>query len=297
MSVITKGNMPSNLLPIASKAFDGAIGQVPAEHLMLFDKGSSSGRSFEEMFAYSGLGTTRHKPEGSSTEMDTVDELWVARITYNPYSLAMVITKEAMDDGQVIDITAKRAAMLRRAVEQNRNITAGLFYDAMFTTELAGDGKAICATDHVIAQGTARNELTVAASLSEVSYEQAKIDIKNMVDNRGLKAFIRPVALIVPDALEHKAKRLLQAEKQSGTANNDPNLHKGDTVRVASYLTSNTQWFIKTSAPDSLLFFERVAPFLYEDLHFSTLNKRFAVYHREAFGVGDWRGVFGSAAA
>lgn len=302
MSNITTGVMAKDLLPGVKTWFGAAYNAVPNQYEGVF-KTEKSTRNFEEDVAYSTVGLAKQKAEGAKIEYDSARQLYTARYLNIAYALGMSISREMRDDGQTLKIANKLATELGRTTAQTKNVVAANILNRAFNSSyVGGDSKELCATDHSTTSGTMRNELTTGAVLSQTSLEQALIDIRDIRDDRNLRAFLRPKKLVVPTELVYTAERLMASTLQSGTADNDINAVRStssipDGVMVMDYLTDTNNWFITTDCPDGLKHMERVAPEVKTDNDFETDDMKFKIYFRCAFGWSDPRGIFGSEAA
>ena len=169
------------------------------------------------------------------------------------------------------------------------------------STYTGGDGKELLATNHPSVSGNQSNELATAADLSEASLEDLTIQIMNAVDPKGLKISLTPKRLIVPTALVYDAERILKSQLRSGTADNDTNALRAmgviPEVVVNHYLTDTDAWFIRTNAPDGLVWFDREAVQFTKDTDFDTDNAKAKGYMRFVPFWGDWRGLYGTPGA
>ena len=168
-----------------------------------------------------------------------------------------------------------------------------------------GDGVALFGNDgagnttHPTLSGTFRNQLAVAADLSEASLEQSIVDIAAMTDERGLKIAARGMKLIIPPQLQFTAERLMKSQGRPGTADNDVNainsmgmIPQGYVIN--HYLTDTDAFFIKTDVPNGLKHFVRAPIKTTMEGDFDTGNVRYKARERYVFGFSDPRGVFGS---
>jgi hypothetical protein len=186
---------------------------------------------------------------------------------------------------------------------QTKQIKAASVLNGAFDTSIGGDGKPLCALDHPTLGGPdLKNELTVAADLSETSLEQALIDIAAFTDERGLKIAVQGLKLIIPKELMFTADRIMKSTLRVGTADNDINairnmgmVPQGYTVN--HFLTDPDAWFLKTDAPNGMKMFSRVAIKTGFEGDFDTGNVRYKARERYSFGFSDPRGIFGSPGA
>lgn len=299
MSIVNSGTIPKDLLPTVRAYFGAAYNEIPAQWAEIFKDKLPSKMAFEEEVALAGLDLPVQLPEGEAISYDAPSQLYTSRIMHNTYASGIIVTRNAIEDGQVYKVATHRSEMLGRAFAQNKNVVGANVLNRAFTTGYTGgDGKVLCATNHVDANGAnVSNRMAVDAPLSEASIEQAWLDIRAMKDNRGLRALLNPKKLIVPNNLKFEADRLLNSDKRSGTADNDKNTLTGmfsEGVAVLDYLTDTNAWFVLTDASNGLVHYSRRAPEVSDMVDFDTMNVKFAMSERYSFGWNDYRGIYGS---
>lgn len=306
MGVITTNNFAKDLIPGVKTWFGQKYKEYPIEYLDIFEKMNST-RAFEEEVGVTGFGLAAIKNEGTGIAYDEQEQGFVSRYTHITYGLGFIITREMYEDGIAVTVALRRANSLAFSIRQTKEIVGANILNRAFTAAYTmgsnSDGKELCATDHPNkAGGTWRNELSTAADLSESALEQACIDIAGFTTDKGLTIAIRPKALIIPQALEFDAYRILESIGQSGTANNDINALRSSGkfpqgIMVNHYLTDTDAWFIKTDCPDGLKYMERRADSFGTENDFDTENAKFKATFRGSFGWSDPRGIFGSPGA
>ena len=306
MGVITTNNFAKDLIPGVKTWFGQKYKEYPIEYLDIFEKMNST-RAFEEEVGVTGFGLAAIKNEGTGIAYDEQEQGFVSRYTHVTYGLGFIITREMYEDGIAVTVALRRANSLAFSIRQTKEIVGANILNRAFTAAYTmgsnSDGKELCATDHPNkAGGTWRNELSTAADLSESALEQACIDIAGFTTDKGLTIAIRPKALIIPQALEFDAYRILESIGQSGNANNDINALRSSGkfpqgIMVNHYLTDTDAWFIKTDCPDGLKYMERRADSFGTENDFDTENAKFKATFRGSFGWSDPRGIFGSPGA
>lgn len=306
MGVITTNNFAKDLIPGVKTWFGQKYKEYPIEYLDIFEKMNST-RAFEEEVGVTGFGLAAIKNEGTGIAYDEQEQGFVSRYTHVTYGLGFIITREMYEDGIAVTVALRRANSLAFSIRQTKEIVGANILNRAFTAAYTmgsnSDGKELCATDHPNkAGGTWRNELSTASDLSESALEQACIDIAGFTTDKGLTIAIRPKALIIPQALEFDAYRILESIGQSGTANNDINALRSSGkfpqgIMVNHYLTDTDAWFIKTDCPDGLKYMERRADSFGTENDFDTENAKFKATFRGSFGWSDPRGIFGSPGA
>ncbi len=298
---ITTGTYPQSLLPGIIAWFGADYKDHPAFINDLFAT-KKSNRKYEEVVQLQGLGLASAKGEGSPTTFDGSGQGFTNRFYNQAYSTGYVITREAFDDNLYAEVAKAQTYFLSRSMRITKEVVGHNIYNRAFNASYTfGDGKSLCATDHVTANGSQSNKLSTGAALSEASIENLCIQIGNAVDERGLEINLMPKCLVVPNDLKFEATRILNSVLQNNTANNAVNAIKTmgiiPEVVASPYLTSTTAWFIRTDASDGLIHFERTPREIGRDKEFDTDNMKVKAYERYTFGVGDWRGVYGSAGA
>ena len=298
---ISRGQLVKELEPGLNALFGLEYNNYANEHAEIFDT-ENSDRAFEEEVMLSGFANAPIKAEGTSVSFDNAQETFTARYTHETLALAFAITEEAIEDNLYDRLASRYTKALARSMANTKQVKAANVLNNAFATANGGDGKALCATDHPIAAGTDRNELSTAADLNETSLEQSLIDIAAMTDERGLKIAAQGVKMIVPSALQFTAERLMKSSGRVGTADNDINavVSKGMVPQgyvVNHYLTDTDAFFIKTDVPNGLKHFVRSPMITAMEGDFTTGNVRYKARERYSFGFSDWRGIFGSPGA
>jgi len=298
---ISRGQLVKELEPGLNALFGLEYKNYANEHAEIFDT-ENSDRAFEEEVMLSGFANAPIKAEGTSVSFDNAQETFTARYTHETLALAFAITEEAIEDNLYDRLASRYTKALARSMANTKQVKAANVLNNAFATANGGDGKALCATDHPIAAGTDRNELSTAADLNETSLEQSLIDIAAMTDERGLKIAAQGVKMIVPSALQFTAERLMKSSGRTATADNDINavVSKGMIPQgyvVNHYLTDTDAFFIKTDVPNGLKHFVRSPMKTAMEGDFTTGNVRYKARERYSFGFSDWRGIFGSPGA
>jgi hypothetical protein len=299
---ISTGSFAKALLPGIHKWVGLEYKDYMPEYSEIFEKNTST-KAFEEEVGVTGFGYAVVKTEGNSISYDDMEQGFTQRYTHAVVALGFIITREMYEDNQYVQIGLRKTKGLVFSMKQTKEtIAANILNRAFNATYTYGDGKELCATDNPNKSGgTWRNELTVAADLSEASLEQACIDIGEFTNDRGMLIKVMPKLLIIPPELEFDAARILKSIQQPGTANNDINalrtLSKIPNMTVNHYLTDSDAWFIKTDAPDGLKYFQRRGLEVGTENDWSTENAMYKASERYSFGATEKRSIFGSQGA
>jgi hypothetical protein len=283
--------------PILNEEFDGVYDQRADEWKQVFDQSTGTPRSYHEEPVLYGFGAAPELPDGSPVTYQSGGVLFIKRYVYRVYGLAFALTKVLVDDGDHIKIGQIYARHLAQSlIETKETLSANILNRAFNASYPGGDGVSLANASHPIVGGTFSNLLT-AAALSQTSLEQGLIAIRNAVDNNGKRIRLNPLKLIVAPANVFQAEVLLKSVLRAGTANNDINpvksmgLLSGGQANV-SRLTSTTNWFIKTDAPEGLKLMMRTTLAKSMEGDFETDSMRYKSTERYDIGWTDPRSIW-----
>ena len=300
---ISRAQLVKELEPGLNALFGLEYKRYENEASQIFDN-ESSDRAFEEEVMLSGFGTADVKPEGSGVQYDDAQETYTARYTHETVALAFALTEEAIEDNLYDRISSRYTKALARSMATSKQVKgANVLNNAFAATGYnGGDGESLCGNAHPTLNGNQTNIPTTAADLSEVSLEQALIDIASFQDERGLKVAAQGMKMIIPKELQFTAERIMKSQGRVGTADNDINAIKNmgmvpQGFTVNHYLTDTDAWFIKTDTPNGMKHFVRAPLKTAMEGDFDTGNVRYKARERYSFGWSDWRGIYGNQGA
>jgi len=273
----------------------------------LFDV-SSSTKAYEEDQGLTGFGLAFEKSEGAPIIFDEASQNFTMRYVNKTYTLGFAITQETIEDNQydLSIVGSNQSAGLGRSMRLTREFIGANLYNLAFAAATTyGDGyRMIGAAQPTKTGGTFSNTLSVAADLSELSLEQALIDIAGFKDDRGNLIAVKGNSLHIPKELEFEVARILKSTLQSGSANNDinalNNLNKfPGGVHINHYFTDPDAWFIRTdiTKDTGLRWFDRVKTEFAMDDDFQTTNALYRARFRCSAGISDKRSIYGSPGA
>jgi hypothetical protein len=300
MAIITSGLFPQDLRPGIRMWYGAAYKIYDTKYDKILDVKIPDDREYEEDVMMSTLGLAVVKSQGAPVAYDNGNQLFTTRYTHIQYGLGFVITEEMMEDGVALKMGKIFAEAMKLSMLRSREIIAhGVYINGFSSSFLmdGGDGVALFSSAHPTPAGNFSNVPTTAASLSEAALEQSVIDVMNFKDNRGNLVMTKPDKLIIPINLQFTAHRILNSVLQNNTADNainairDLGMLPGGVV-ASPYLTSTTNWFVKTDQP-GLNFFNRKDLTMSEDNEFDTNNNKFKVLARWSQGWSDPRAVYG----
>jgi hypothetical protein len=299
-----------SLVPGVHEMVGLSYGETPEEHMPLFEILNSM-RSFEEEVYVSGMGGALLKPEGTAVQFDDIQETYTSRYQHETVAIGFAVTKEAFDDDLYDTISRAKAQELGRAMADTKQVKAAAVFNNAFDVSFpGGDGVSLINSAHPTSIGTFSNELA-ATPLSEVALEDACVAISKLENDRGILLGLRPVSLHLPPELQWTAEKITNStlttvNQTFGTDGTEGITNTNEINAVKSlgkypggmYLnhrfTTETAWFIKTTAANGTKMFIREELGGDADVDFVTDNLLFKYRERYAFGWTDPRGWYGS---
>jgi len=286
--------------PILNEAFDGVYDQRSDEWSTVFREQAGIPRNYHEEPVLYGFGAAPQLPDGTPVTYQQGGVLFLQRYVYNVYGLAFALTKVLVEDGDHIRIGQVYAKHLAQSlVETKELLCANILNRAFNSSYTGGDGVSLINTAHPIVNGTFSNQLATAANLSQTSLEQMLIQVRQAVDNNGKKIRLQPVKLVVAPGNVFQAEVLLKSVLRTGTANNDINPVKSigllpEGASVISRLTSATNWWVQTDAPEGMKLLMRRALEKTMEGDFETDSMRYKATERYIPNWTDPRAMFGT---
>lgn len=297
MATELRGNHPAELKPGVKAWWGREYNEFPSEYPDLF-KVETSDKAFEEYVQDRSYGIAPIKAESSPLYYDSSSQGYTTRLTHLTYALGGIVSHEKIRDGQYFNRAKVVTSNLAFSMRQTEDLVGAQVYNRAFTAGYTGgDGIILGSASHVMTGGTFSNILATAAPLSETSLEDLLKVIMAATNDRGLKISLMPRSLIVPTALYFDAQRILNTSAQTGTANNDINVIKAkgllpDGLKVNHYLSSTTAFFVRTNAPQGMIWLDReMAEFDMQD-DFDTKDAKMSVYRAFSCGWVDPRGLY-----
>ena len=300
---ISRAQLVKELGPGLNALFGLEYKRYENQHAEIYTT-ESSDRAFEEEVMLSGFANADVKAEGQGIAYDDAQETYTARYTMETIALAFAITEEAIEDNLYDRLSSRYTKALARSMSNAKEVkganplNTGLPAIATASSFKSGDGENLFSLSHPVIAGVVSNTLTTQADLNETSLEQALIDIAAMVDERGLRIAAKGVKMIIPSANQFNAERLMKSQGRTQTADNDINAINSmgmipQGYRVNNFLTDADSWYITTDVPNGMKMFSRTPLTTSMEGDFDTGNVRYKARERYAFGVSDFRGIFG----
>lgn len=293
----------NEVAPIMATAFDGVYDQRDDEYKQIFDVRNSpyDRNQFIQPFLY-GFDAAPEIAEGQPISYDSGGELYNTVYLYRRFGMAFALTDTLVEDGDHISIGTTYAKHQAQAIiETKERRCANVLNRAFNASYVGGDGTTLVSTTHMLANGgTFSNQLSSAAVLSQTSFEQMLIQIRNAVNANGFPIVLKAKELVINPANMMTGLTILKSVGRTGTANNDVNpvqyITSLDTdPTVLSRLTSTIAWFVHTDAEDGLQVIQRTK--LKKEMlgDFETSSMRYKASERYVEGYTDPRTIFGTA--
>lgn len=286
--------------PILNECFDGVYDQRSDEWSQVFREQMGIPRNYHEEPVLYGFGAAPQLPDGTPVSYQQGGVLFLQRYVYNVYGLAFALTKVLVEDGDHIRIGQVYAKHLAQSLVETKELLAANVLNRAFNSSyVGGDGVSLTNTAHPIVNGTFSNQLATAANLSQTSLEQMLIQVRQAVDNNGKKIRLQPEKLVIAPGNVFQAEVLLKSVLRTGTANNDINPVKSigllpEGAAVISRLTSATNWWVQTDAPEGLKLMMRRGLEKTMEGDFETDSMRYKATERYTISWTDPRAVYGT---
>lgn len=262
----------------------------------------TSKRAYEEDLATAGLGRYERKLEGQSLIYDEPIQGDKVRYTHLAFALGFRVTREMFAD-DLYGIMKKMSRQLARSARQTVELEFGALVDDAFTGAVytGQDGKALCATDHVLLSGGSyANEPATQTDLGIGALRAAMERMEGTLNERGLPmgAAVMPKVVVVDPSFQWIADEIIGSRLKAYTADNTKNAFDkfGLSYMVYHFQADPDQWLLMSdkSAHD-LKFYWRQKPMFENGDDFDTKDAKFSGYMRFSFGFTDWRGIDGSS--
>jgi hypothetical protein len=264
-----------------------------------------SDKRFEKFQGVTGYQNAAVKNEGAGITYDDPMQGFQKEAVAVTYGLGAKITMEMMADNQYSAIKNVPKQLAKSYRHTQETVSADLLNSGFSTAanpHLTADGLSIFNTAHLLVDGgTYRNTPATGTDLTMTALENAYIDISDFKNDRSQPMHAKAVKLMVPTALQHTARKILETEYAVGSADNDKNVvSKANTpieLIVNPYLTDPDAWFLITDSGNGLTYVNRMAPQIDRDNQFNTKDLCFSVVGRfDVVGI-DGRGMYGSPGA
>ncbi len=304
--LIARSSLPILVKRQIIKAFIDEFDSFESMIGKFFDQETSNG-SFERYQEMVGFSRHKEKAEGAQAELDSLEEGPETLIRNKSYALGYQITHEMIEDNEYPQVLRNMKQMGQSAAETREAVVFDRLNTAFSTTaaDFIADGKALCAIDHPIYKAaldgstTNKNRPTNGSSLSEASLTVDMDNIANFKSPAGLKISTKSKVILVPQELDVRTQKLLFSDLEVDSNNNAINPFARNRGRlpggyvVSQYLTNPDAYFMRLNV-DGLVYQEREARRIMEDLKQRQMSQEVISYMRFGVGAYDHRAVYGN---
>lgn len=293
-------NFGKLLAPGLRKIFFESYAAVPEQFSKIY-KMNTSTKAKETDYGLGAFGDWVERADGLDTVAYSKLSSGLERTyTHKAFTKGFMIERELYDDEQYRQINKFPAAMGRAGRAFVEKEAAKPLNRAFLNASAIYDGKPLLAADHALLDSNSTCSNLATGALTDANLKIAMQMMHETVDEAGNLINAVPKKLIVPPALEHTAKVLMQSMQVPGNNNNDANTVKGALdIVVYDYIGaaaggSDTAWYLQDPSLSEMNFFWRMKPEFKWDEDFDTFVAKYRGYMRFSYGLSDWRGFIGS---
>lgn len=243
--MITTGDWPDALEPIANKNAEEGYDTVPAEKEMFFTV--REGKKLTETYLEIGDIGVMGELKGS-VDYDDVSQGFKYTVTAKEFSKGIKIQRKFVETDQ-LDIVEGLPKMLGNSAHNREATDVFFMLNNGFNTSFATlDGLSLFNAAHTSNNGGSNQSNRGTAALSAVAVEATRISMKRFLTNKDNRFKMDPDTLIVPEDLYEAAYEIINANGKVDTATNNPNFHKGKYNLIHSiWLDDTNNWFVADS--------------------------------------------------
>lgn len=302
---MTQSHFGRLLEPGLRKIFFDTYKSVPEQYSKVFNVQNST-KAIETDLRMGGFGLWEKKDSAGSVQYQEPTDTQALQYIHEEFASGFTVERKLVDD-EMYNQISKMGKNLGRAARATIETKAATVFNTAFTQN-GFDGVPLISANHKrLDGGTMSNRLGATdggvadGQLSDSNLKAALIQMrKQSVDERGILIQVQPKRLIVPAALEYKAKTIIGSMNLSETGTgsgmtNDKNVIQNRLeVVVMDYLTNDNFWFLQDPEVTELNFFWRKKLEFQNTTDFDTMQAKYRGYMRFSVGYSDYRGIFGS---
>jgi phage major head subunit gpT-like protein len=308
MATITRSSLPALLDKGINRNFGDGYRSYESVYPQLYEVIDVNDGNREHYQEVGGLGSSKLKAEGEKAYKDTVRQGYEVTIKHDVYALTYEITFEQKSDNRYQEVLNRMLDLGRSQAETREILGADLFNKAFAASSYDfPTGQTVCGTAQKTLIGTTFANKGTAGSLSEDNLNLAFDDIRKFRQPNGFRMNAKPIALVVPPKLAHKADVLLNSTHKPefgtnifghavNTARKGGSSYLPSGVIVNNYFTSDTAWFLLTDQK-GLVFHNRTSPFIEKKIETEQASTLVTSLQRFSNGIYDPRAIYGNAGA
>jgi hypothetical protein len=282
-----------------------AAGTTPGMAMLsdVFNEFNSS-KNNEDDLSLASVGEFEEKGEVSNIPEDYEAEKYKTTYVHSEFSNSIPVSFAALDD-QLYGVIRDRVGRLGRAARHTQmNKGFSVLRNANSASFVGADGVPLISASHPTDSGTQSN--VISSDLSLGALETAIQMLTEQTDYRGLLVTQAPSTLVVSSARFALATKLLETEKEPGTANNTINfvskVFPGIKVVHTPYIGAkfggdDDNWFLLSNDTKLKRFIRRPLMTWMTDYTLTrNMQSFYNAYYRESVGWSDYIGVIGGGA-
>ena len=260
---------------------------------------TKSSKQNEYALSVSALGDYEDFTATGQLTYDDIAEGYKKTFTHNEWTKAFKI-RRALKDDDLYSIFDNLVSQRGTAAARTREKHGASIFIGAFAGTSGPDSLSLCNSAHTsTVSGVSTQSNTGTDTLSKTTVSSARLAMMKFNGLNGERIGVMGDTLIVPLDKEEDAWVIISSKGEPETDVNNANFHYGKyKLIVWPDLTSQYDWFICDSRlmKKSLLWFDRVALELNEDVAFNTYESRYSAYMRYTYGWIDWSFVYGNDA-
>ena len=260
---------------------------------------SKSSKQNEYTLSMSALGDYDDFTATGSLTYDDVSEGYKKTFTHNEWTKAFKIRRALKDDdlyGVFDNLVSQRGTAAARTREKH----GATPFNGAFSGTSGPDSLSLCNSSHTsTVSGVAVQSNTGTDTLSKTTVSSARLAMMKFYGLNGERIGVMGDMLIVSMDKEEDAWVIISSKGEPETDVNNSNFHYGKfKLAVWPDLTSQYAWFLVDSRlmKKNLLWFDRVALELNEDVAFNNYESRYSAYMRYSYGWTDYVWIYGNNA-
>jgi hypothetical protein len=214
--------------------------EVPRQWPTLFHRLLGGAEPVEVSIEIMGSGLAQHRPTGAPVSLDSKRGDTDFRYLNKKNDLGLSVRLESLE--KFSDLAFGLTNSFHQTEE---SLHANVFNTGtVYNASIIGDGCPLFFDRHPIRDGAYSN--VVHYELNETGIEAICRQIRLLPDAIGLRLFAKPVSLVVPIDLQHRAYRLMQEIKAMDDEKR--HLYPRECV-VLDYLHDPKTWYVTTTIP------------------------------------------------
>ena len=291
--MITTGDWPSALEPIARGNHDIGLEKVPAEKDMFYN--TRTGKKKTE--TYLEMGDMRPMGEfKGSIDYDDVSQGYEFTKTATQFAKGIKLERQLIDTDQLSVVEDITQGLGRKAHERIATDIWFPFNNAFNTSITTLDGLALCSTAHTSSNGGSNQSNRGTTAFGPIAVESTRILMKKFLSNTDSRININPDTIIGPEDIFEAVFEVINASGKVDTAVNNPNFHKGKYNFVHSVWCDDTNnwWMVDSRLMKKYMDWFDIAELeFFKAKDFDGLTAKFADYMHYGYIPRDWRFAFG----